>query len=58
MQRNIDEFYHMMPDNKAKIGASYCQDKSVHFDFFRNKDSDFKLDNPMILKLSKVNFRV
>lgn len=56
MQRKIDEFYHMMPDDKAKIGASYCQDKSVHYDFFRNKDFDFKIEKPLIFKIEQGKF--
>ena len=46
----------MMPDDKAKIGASYCQDKSVHFDYFRNKDLDFKLDYPLVFKIEQGKF--
>jgi hypothetical protein len=56
MQRKIDEFYHMMPDDKAKIGASYCQDKSVHWDYFKTKDYDFTLDNPLIFKIELGKF--
>ncbi|MBF0695397.1 MAG: hypothetical protein IR153_10120 [Flavobacterium sp.] len=56
MQLNSHEYYNMMPDDKAKIGASYCQDKSVHFDFFRNKDFTFKLENPIVFKIEHGKF--
>ena len=52
----IEQFYHMMPDDKANIGASYCQDKSIHWDYFRNKNFGFERDSPIVFKIEHGKF--
>jgi hypothetical protein len=46
----------MIPDDKAKIGVSYCHDKSIHWDFFRNKSIDFEIDSPLVFKIEQGKF--
>ena len=53
---SIENFYHMLPDDKAKIGASVCNEESVHWDFFRNKSIDFELNEPLIFKIKSGRF--
>jgi hypothetical protein len=56
MKTEIDKYYHLQPDEKAGIGASYCESIGVSFSLFDNKQIDFNLDKPIEFQIKPGKF--
>ena len=55
-ERTIEKYYYLTGDEKSTVGNAEPVDDKLGWDFFENKDSSFKLSQPLRFKINERRF--